>query len=376
MIDVKAARRDVQAPQDTARLYDRATEDAPLSPRGPALLIAIMAAVIGYLQGLIEPGRAAVPDQEKPEQPQQAAGEAAARISEETPVSAEAADDPDQTGSIKEKDEKAIGTGGPGPHVAGLPDFLGIDSPMFEFEQLPLPPLRPVRIPDAFGDDASNDNWASGRIAVGSGGAAAGADGFGFVSPVITGGDGGGGSDPGPGYEPPVPVDPGSGPGPRNRAPRVSGPVRLVDIGPCQTSLLTVALLLAGAADADADPLSVSGLIVSHGTLAEAEGGWLYTPAKDYFGPVTVHYMIGDGKASVAQSASFEVVEFIELIGTEGDDTLIGTECRDRIEGLGGNDTIHGLGASDIVLAGDGNDVVHAGAGNDIVPGGARNDTI
>ncbi|WP_413814248.1 cadherin-like domain-containing protein, partial [Bosea sp. Root483D1] len=225
---------------------------------------------------------------------------------------------------------------------------------MFEFDQLPLPPLRSARLPPGFGDDASNDNWSSGRVPVGSGGlfeaglpTVAGS----FPSPII-GPGAGGGSDP----DWPDPVDPGPELPPRNRAPRVAGPVRLVDIGPCQTALLTAVLLLAGASDADADPLTISHITVSHGTLDLADGSWLYTPAKGYFGPVTVTYVISDGKAAIAQQARFDVVEFLQLTGTEADDVLIGTECRDRIEGLGGNDLIEGRGADDIILAGAGND--------------------
>ncbi|WP_413814281.1 cadherin-like domain-containing protein, partial [Bosea sp. Root483D1] len=225
---------------------------------------------------------------------------------------------------------------------------------MFEFEQLPLPPLRSVRIPNGFGDDASNDNWSSLRVPTGSGGlfevglpTVAGS----FPSPIIGPGAGGG-----PDIRPPGPVDPGPELPPRNRAPRLAGPVRLVDIGPCQTTLLTMALLLAGASDADADPLTIRQIIVSHGTLQLVAGGWLYTPAKGHYGPVTVSYVISDGKVGVVQHAQFEVVEILELTGTAGNDVLIGTECRDLIEGLGGDDLIEGRGADDIILAGAGND--------------------
>ncbi|MGE7470325.1 cadherin-like domain-containing protein [Bosea sp. NPDC003192] len=376
MIDVKAARRTEDAPQNPTQSYERSGQDTPLSLRGPALLVALMAAVVAYVQGIVDPGKAATP-QPQPEQPKPPAadGKVSKAADEEPAAKAVAGVDemPDETGALGEAKEKAVGTGGPGPTVPGLPDFLGIDSPMFEFEQLPLPPLRSARIPDGFGEDASNDNWSSLRVPSGSGGlfepglpTLAGA----FPSP-ITGPDGGG-----PDIRPPGPVDPGPELPPRNRAPRLVGPVRLVDIGPCQTTLLTMALLLAGASDADADPLSIRQIVVSHGTLQMAEGGWLYTPAKGYYGPVTVSYVVSDGKVGVVQHARFDVVEILELTGTEGSDSLTGTDCRDLIKGLGGDDLIEGRGAADIILAGAGNDTVYAGAGNDLVHGGAGDDIL
>jgi Ca2+-binding RTX toxin-like protein len=373
MIDVKAARRTDTAPQNAAQIYERAQDDAPLPLRVPAMLVALMAAVIAYVQGILDPAKAATSQNEEQRPGTAAADGVTAEAA--APPAPDAADAPeDETGALGDAKEKAIGTGGPGPTVPGLPDFLGIDSPMFEFDQLPLPPLRPARIPDAFGEDASNDNWSALRMPAGSGGLfEAGLPSLAGSFPSPTSGPGGGG---GPDIRPPGPVDPGPELPPRNRAPRLTGPVRLVDIGPCQTTLLTMALLLAGASDADADPLSIRQITVSHGTLQLAEGGWLYTPAKGYYGPVTVSYVVSDGKAGVVQQAQFDVVEFLELTGTEADDTLVGTDCRDRIEGLGGDDLIEGRGASDIILAGAGNDTVHAGAGDDVVHGGAGNDIL
>ena len=132
---------------------------------------------------------------------------------------------------------------------------------------------------------------------------------------------------------PPVIVtpDPDPGPGdddddvpepPRNRAPRVAGPVLLGNIGICQPFLITVLALLAGASDADADPLSVVNLSVSSGELTAVEGGWEFTPDGRVLRPGDAELRDHDGTVSVAQSASLAVVEFVEFIGTAGDDVL------------------------------------------------------
>ena len=111
------------------------------------------------------------------------------------------------------------------------------------------------------------------------------------VSGIITvnGSGGGGGGSSGPG--------PGDGDGdddtpeqPRNRAPRVSGPVQLVDLGGCQTLMIASLALLAGATDADADPLSIVGIQASRGQLTATEGGWVFKPQSGWYGAVTLTY--------------------------------------------------------------------------------------
>lgn len=391
MIDVKAARQSADTPLSPAQILARSEQDAPLPMRWPGLLLAIMAAAIAYVQGLAGKSQAATPQDEA--QPQQTAGEATAAVAQETPDVAKPpaqVEPEDETGSIGGENQRAIGSGQPGPAVPGLPDYLNIDSPAFDFEQLPLPVIAPIRPPPAFGEDASNDNgrfFASGAAGIAltptiNAAAAGGSGGVGVGETFITAG-----------FTLPLrPVEPIAQPEPdlpdprddtpdppapeRNRAPRVAGALRLADIGPCQASLLTALMLLAGASDADGDTLTLRKLTVSHGTLTQTTEGWLYQPQAGYFGQITLSYEISDGQAFVAQSASFDVVEFLRLIGTPQDDVLIGSECRDHIEGLDGNDLIEGRGGSDVILAGAGDDIIYGGAGNDRIFAGSGNDVV
>lgn len=375
MIDVKAARRSADTPQSSAQVIARSETDQPLSMRWPGLLLAVMATAIAYVQSLVGKSQAAMPQDEAQRQ-QPAAGEATAAVAEETPDPAKPpaqVEREDETGSIGGENQRAIGSGQPGPAVPGLPDYMNIDSPAFDFEQLPLRVIAPLRPPPAFGEDASNDNGrfsASGAAGVGIGETSITA---GFTLPLRP-------VEPIAQPEPDLPDPRDDTPDPpapeRNRAPRVAGALRLADIGPCQASLLTALMLLAGASDADGDTLVPRKLTVSHGTLTQTAEGWLYQPQAGYFGPITLSYEISDGQAFVAQSATFDVVEFLRLIGTPEDDILIGTECNDLIEGLDGNDLLEGRGGRDIIHAGAGDDVIYGGAGNDTIDAGAGNDVV
>ncbi|TAN49457.1 MAG: tandem-95 repeat protein, partial [Methylococcaceae bacterium] len=60
---------------------------------------------------------------------------------------------------------------------------------------------------------------------------------------------------------------------------------------------LTAATLLQGFRDPDGDALSVFTLFADHGALsANGEGKWTFTPTGQYSGPVTLNYLVGDGK--------------------------------------------------------------------------------
>ena len=87
-------------------------------------------------------------------------------------------------------------------------------------------------------------------------------------------------------------------------------------------------------------------------------------------------------------SVTFQVQNFVNVIGTEQDDTIIGDNNNNFLDGRGGNDTVFGLGGNDTVLGGAGNDVIGGGNqsklsssiffydGNDIVDGGSGNDSL
>lgn len=410
MIEIKASKPQTASPPSAEQIY-RAPEPETKRSRWPVAILLAVTAVAAYVMSLF-------PSQSKsdlgsptgkPEANEAGGGPAPERAAE--------AEAEDETGSLPDPgDETALGSGEPGPAVGGIADFLGIDSPPIDYEQLPLPRFVPGRI--EFGlDRVSNDNGFGLTQQVGglSGGGSPAGSGLrggqpsGRVDddtstpaprpftpvvvapfePVIVTPTGPGPVDAGPGGEEPGPGGPGDedpdDEEARNHAPVLRGAVVLANIGVCQTVLITVAALLAGAFDADGDTLAVVDLQVSGGSLEATEGGWLFTPAQGGYGPVQLSYAVSDGTVAVAQSAGFSVVEFTEIIGTPGDDTLIGTECADFIDGRDGHDTIDARGGADIIHGGAGNDIiraaaghdlVYAGRGDDIVHGGDGNDTI
>lgn len=380
MITIKAAKPAEPQLPDAAQIYRRVQDEPASTLRWPGVFALAVTAVVLYLKSLF-PGQArtdasAPPAAEDTAQAGEASGKPSVAEGEEQRPDAEK--DVDETGSVnKDPAAKAIGSGGPGPGVQGLPDFLNIDSRLIDYDQLPLPRYASPIFEAGLGFSANNDN---------------GGRGFSFTAISGSASDGGGsstGSGPGGRNE-------SGGPGdddnddetpqePRNRAPRVSGPVQLVDIGGCQTLMIASLALLAGATDADADPLSIVGVQASHGELSVTEGGWVFKPQSGWYGTVTLTYWISDGEALVRQTATLRVLEFLDVTGTSSNDMLLGSECNDRIAGLGGDDVVDARGGNDIVMtgAGDdhivggaGNDQIDAGAGNDIVFGGAGNDVI
>jgi Ca2+-binding RTX toxin-like protein len=169
-----------------------------------------------------------------------------------------------------------------------------------------------------------------------------------------------------------------------NRAPRVTGPVYLLDITGCASLVIALSDLLRNAHDPDGDVLSIRNLTISHGTLVPANGYWLFQGGPKLEGQVTLSYQITDGDFFVEQVAYFNVRRNT-IEGSDGNDIILGTACGDDIAGGAGDDNIDARGGDDVVaggngddhiVAGDGDDIVFAGNGDDIVFGGAGNDTI
>jgi Ca2+-binding RTX toxin-like protein len=400
MIEIKALKPQSSSVQTAEQIY-RAPEAEVRPARWVGALLLAMAAIATYVASLFPTYARSTPEL-APEQPE-------AKGSEAAPVLGAAAED--ETGALGEGEkEPPLGSGNPSSPVGGIADFLGIDSPPIDYEQLPLPRSDPPAV--GFGlDQPSNDNRLARNFQAvqpagdNGGGASRPASAFsgetGGAIPlkpvsrppqpdrddqVAADESGGEGSDEKPrgdglGVGSPSPNDRPS----RNQAPVLRGAVTLPSIGMCETLLVSVAALLSGAFDADGDTLSIVNLRVSSGTLKPVEGGWLFTPSAGAHGPISLHYEVSDGTVAVAQTARFEVIEFTEINGTPADDILIGAECADIITGGDGADNIHARGGSDIIhgglgndhiVAGAGNDLVHAGAGDDIVFGGAGNDVI
>lgn len=161
-----------------------------------------------------------------------------------------------------------------------------------------------------------------------------------------------------------------------NRPPRVSGPVHLADMASCAVLAIGLGQLLRHAEDPDGDMLSVHHVTASAGTVIRTDGGWEYRPEPGFSGPVTLSYEIGDGHASVIQTAHFSVFERHFIQGTDGDDNLLGGACAEDIDGGDGDDNIDAGGGNDVVQGGRGHDHIVAADGNDTVFGGDGNDVI
>jgi Ca2+-binding RTX toxin-like protein len=178
--------------------------------------------------------------------------------------------------------------------------------------------------------------------------------------------------------QPPAGTDPDDADddGDTNRAPRISGPVYLLDVAVCATLVIMLEQLLRNAHDPDGDAMAVTNITASSGTVAYEGGRWYYEPEPYRLGPVTLSYKITDGKAWVDQTALFSVVTPAPIHGTDGDDILWGGSCGDEIYGHDGNDIIDGRDGNDIIYGGNGNDHILGGRGNDILYGGAGHDVI
>ena len=124
-----------------------------------------------------------------------------------------------------------------------------------------------------------------------------------------------------------------------NRAPRVSGPVHLLDLAGCAVLLIGLEDLLRNAYDPDGDVLSVENLTISHGTLVRADDGWLFQGGPRLEGEVTITYEVSDGALSVAQVA-YLTVKRNAIAGSGDDDVLLGSMCADEIDGGAGDDNI------------------------------------
>lgn len=306
------------------------------------------------------------------------------------------------TGTVGAKQTLAMGSSGKLVELIPSAEFLQVPNPHIGDYVPPEAPLvwrdySPVRLVSA-----ENDN-SSGSVQPGP---ETGSPGGGTNTPrppVVDGDD----PEPGPGPGEPEACGPGddgddgggcgcSGPKPEvppacadddgndreqrpctsNRAPRVSGPVYLLDVTGCAVALIALNDLLKYASDPDDDVLAIADLKTSSGSLVQTDDGWLYSAAPQFTGQVTLTYTITDGELSTAQTALFSVVSQAYIEGTVCDDTLTGTDCADVIAGLDGDDRIDARGGNDVVYGGTGNDVIYGGSGNDHIWGGAGNDRI
>ncbi|MEM7213883.1 MAG: calcium-binding protein, partial [Pseudomonadota bacterium] len=75
-------------------------------------------------------------------------------------------------------------------------------------------------------------------------------------------------------------------------------------------------------------------------------------------------------------SGSLTVVNFEDVIGSSGDDTITGNDEANVLQGEDGNDHISGLGDTDEIDGGIGDDTLVGGKGDDVVTGGTGNDLL
>jgi Ca2+-binding RTX toxin-like protein len=186
-----------------------------------------------------------------------------------------------------------------------------------------------------------------------------------------------------PDEKPPVKKPDDKPPVKTNHAPVVTGKVQLADQFACTNVAIVLSELLRNATDADGDVLSVKNVKVNGVLLQLVDGTYRYHG--EDVGPVTINYLVTDGKLSVAATAEIVFTERPPIIGSDGDDILLGTACDDQISGGDGNDRIDGNEGDDVIyggcgddriVGGDGDDVIYGGAGNDVLWGGIGNDVL
>ena len=96
-----------------------------------------------------------------------------------------------------------------------------------------------------------------------------------------------------------------------NTAPVGAASARLPDGKPDVDYRLDSRLLLQGFSDPDGDGLSITALFADHGRLSETgTGDWTFTPDGGYAGPVTLDYVVSDGRGGeLVASQSFNLAD-------------------------------------------------------------------
>ena len=116
------------------------------------------------------------------------------------------------------------------------------------------------------------------------------------------------------------------------------------------TLTLTLADLLDGFADADGDVLSVSDLTTSAGVLVDnLDGTWSLTPEADVNGPLTLSYLVSDGRGgSIAASNSVTITPVNDAAQIAGQAT--GSVTEDGVLQASGTLTIADIDAGEAVF--------------------------
>jgi Ca2+-binding RTX toxin-like protein len=75
-------------------------------------------------------------------------------------------------------------------------------------------------------------------------------------------------------------------------------------------------------------------------------------------------------------SLSFKVENFVNVVGTENNDTILGDKTANVLNGGAGNDIVSGRGGADTLVGSQGNDVLDGGKGKDIADYSNLNNAI
>lgn len=161
--------------------------------------------------------------------------------------------------------------------------------------------------------------------------------------------------------------------------------------------LIAAAALLLNDTDANADPLTITEVSSTAGTVVLENGQILFTPAPDHIGRATFTYTVEDGQGG-SDTAEVEVIVMPEggafeaapeggtltgdrvldslLLGGAGADQILASLGDDVIEAGAGDDVVLGGAGDDTVRGGDGDDLVFGGDGSDAVTGEAGDDVV
>ncbi len=110
-----------------------------------------------------------------------------------------------------------------------------------------------------------------------------------------------------------------------------------------QAYVISTIDLLTGYSDSDGDTLSVANLTVDHGVLTDnLDGTWTFTPAANYYGPVTLNYDVIDGQGGHAAA-----VQMFDLAAVNDNPELTGSQAL-LADGLENSD--YWIFASDLLI--------------------------
>jgi hypothetical protein len=371
LIEVKASQKTESSPQGRQRFEFAAAERLS---RLPAVFAMVIIGIAAYLRSMTPSLALTEPATNQPATEEKKVAVRDIALAQVDEHFAANGVDETETGSVQGGPANSIGRGNPWPANFQVPDW-----PQFHFvaPDYPAPKFSPF-VPVAILGLPMNDNF--GPYPSWGGNAPYGdAPGIEPIGPATTS----------PGDEEDE-VDP---PAPSNRAPLLSGPVRLNDVFAGKIMLVGLVHLLRGASDPDGDALSVTNVTVTGAELVAGDSGWVLKTAHGMVGPVVITYRISDGEAWVAQTASLDIVrrhfdgsaDSDIIIGSpydddidagDGDDIVDALEGNDHAEGGAGNDHINGGVGHDVLVGGLGDDLIFGGAGNDILFGDAGDDRL